>query len=389
MAIILACMVIPSLFEMEFLDFFDITINYGDTVLFGILIISGLLPWKVFDKYLNRNNEGQLYCTKTGIKLFKSINIFLISSSLYCICYLLPYAIRGVTMDAVELRNQLQAGEYLLPKSIFTTICVGLAGFNIYCISMFYISLCFKELKKYSLLLVFSSFSNLISAAAFAGRDQFVVFITFYLVFYLIFKPFLNINLRKKVKKALFVMGVAAGLVLGTITVARFYSDNNSKNTDYLLVGTLGYIAEQPLVFNSCIEKTTTFTGIKKSFPLVDSILQLPSQENIYREPFNWQFGTMYGSFYKMFGWSSLIIISLIYCLYYTITISYLAKKRNFVALILMFTVYLYLEVTGIFYLKAAGTILINLFYIILSILPLFIGNYIKILPSKCNASVG
>lgn len=383
----LCCMVLPLLIYPDFLEWFDITINFVYTVIFGILIISGLIPWMKFDRFIKRQSGKKLYCSPRNISKIKLINNILILTSIYCIVYLVPYAILGILMDAADLRSQLQDGDFLLPESIFTTLSVGFAALNIYCILMFYISFCFDELRKYRILLFISSLSNIVSAAAFAGRDQFVVIIIFYIVFFLIVKPFLNSKIQQKLRKVIIIMTLIAGTALVTFTMSRFWlhdhGRSDDKDIDYLLVGTVGYIAEQPLVFNSYIEKETIHHGIKKSFPLINNIFDLPAKESWNREPYSWQFGTMYAAFFSMFGWPSMILGALIFWGYYTWGMERFIRQRKLFPLLLLFCVYLYLEVTGIFYLKAAGSAMINLFYIVLSIIPFFIGDYIKLRPNE------
>ena len=379
MFLMLLCMIIPNLIGAEFLEFFDITINYFDTLIFGFLIVSSLIPWINFDKYISKSNKYVLHCTPSNLHKIKLISIFLILSSLYSIAYLAPFAYIGLTMDSIQVRAMLSEGGSILPANIFTTISIGLSAFNIYCILFFYIAFCFNELKRYRLFLFISSLSNVVSATTFAGRDQFVVVILFFCIFYIALSPFFLKSIQKKVKRVIIIALIAAGSVMSIFTVARFYSKSYTNDTDYLLVGTLGYIAEQPLVFNSYIEKEHTFIGIKKAFPLIDNILELPSKERETKQPFNWQFGTMYASFFTMYGWSSLIIMALVYWSFYTYGIKYLIRQNKFFNVLLFFCVYLYIEITGIFYLKAVGTILINLFYMTLSIAPLFMRNMIDL----------
>lgn len=377
---ILACMVIPCLFNSKFLEFFDITVNLPYTIIFGFFIISGLMPWKIFDRYLYKKKNSYITCSPRNIKKLKKICFVLIVLSLFSIIYLLPYAILGLMLDTVEVRQDLLNGNFLLPNSILTTLSVGFAGLNIYCILFFYLSYCLEQLKRYRILLLISSSSNVVAAATFAGRDQFVVIIIFYIVFYFIFRPFFNEIIQKKIKRFIVITMVIVGAILSTLTLSRFWSaGRNDDSINFLLVGTLGYIAEQPLVFNSYIEKEKEFTGIKKSFPLIDYFLDLPSKERRSREGYRQQFGTMYASFYSMFGWSSMIFGAAIFFLYYYCGMKYLVRRNRFFPLLLFFCVYLYLEITGIFYLKAEGSVMINLFYIVLSIFPFFIGNYVKL----------
>lgn len=377
--VVLACMVIPNLIGCKFLEFFDITINYFDTFIFGLLIISGLVPWLYYDRYLTSIKKRELIASKNSIGILKLLCVFLIITSFYCIIYLLPYAIMGVMMDTADLRNQLQNGDYLLPKNIFTTISVGFAAFNIYCIPFFFLTFCIKALKIFRIPLLISSLSNVVSAAAFSGRDQYVVLILFIIIFYIIFKPFIISSYQTKIKRIIFIIGGGAIFVMGIYTTERFFNDKTHNDINYLLVGTVGYIAEQPLVFNSYIEKENDFIGLESKFPLLNDILDLPYKKRSHMQPYTWQFGTMYAAFYSIGGWTSLILFSLSFFMFYSIGMKYLCRRKLFFQSMLLFVVYLYLEITGLFYLKAAGTILINLFYALLSILPFCIGNLVTV----------
>lgn len=222
-----------------------------------------------------------------------------------------------------------------------------------------------------------SSFSYLVNSFAFAGRDGLIILPAFYAVFFILFKTSMKSYILKSVKKTLLVLMILVGVFFIMFTTDRFFSD---KNMNVLYDGTLGYISQQPYVFDSTIKYQNDFHGWELRFPLVNRLLGV-SKYDVERTggDFETQFGTMYSEFYSINGWGSLVLVSFIFVSYYSFAIYYLRKRRKIFGLLMIFTVYLYIVISGLFYCKAGSTVLINVFYIVLSIIPFFFKDYILI----------
>lgn len=371
----LFAMVVPSWFAMHFLDLYIAPyVNYLNVFVMGCLLLLGALPWMAFDR-LKRLRPRSVYVVNDRyIQTIRVIFRFLIVSSLFSICYLLPYAMQGIAMGAQERRTSM-ADVDVLPPSILTTFVVGFAALNIYNILGFYISCIDERLKRYRIWLMVSSLSYVINCFAFAGRDGLILLPTFYVIFFLVFKDSLPERLYAKLRKQLMVLFAFVGFFLASFTASRFFSDDN---VDDMYNGTIGYIAQQPYVFDYTVQDRTDFHGWELRFPIINRILGVPKHD-ITRVggKYDTYFGTMYSEFYSVGGWWSLCLISFVFIAYYTFSISYLRRHNRIFGLLLMFAVYLYIEVTGLFYCKAGSKEMINLFYAGLSILPFFVKNYI------------
>ncbi len=382
--VMLLMMVIPSWLEMNFLKgYIVIETDYFNICVLGILLILGFKPWLEFDKSLRSN--AVIKINPRYIQRFKVIFTILIICSLISIIYLLPYAIEGISAGAKDRRAEIQ-GSTVLPDSFLTTIVVGIAALNIYNALFFFISCLHPVFKRYRIWLMISSLSYIVNCFAFTARDGLIILPIFYIVFFSLFKNSMNLTVLRKIKKLLYVLVALLGLFLVSFTLSRFYAN---KNMDEFYNGTLGYIAEQPYVFDNTIQLQDDFHGFELRFPLINRLFGIPKYEvDRSGTGYETQFGTMYAEFYSIGGWTPLIVVALVFFSYYYLSIKYLYRSRKYFGLILMFTVYLYIEVTGLFYCKAGSTVLINIFYITLSIIPLYIGNYIYYgTNNNCNSN--
>lgn len=288
----------------------------------------------------------------------------------------MPYAIKAVMMGAEETRHMLRE-ESALPPNPLTTFVVGFSALNIYVVLAFYLSSLHESFKKYRIWLFISSFSYIINCFACTGRDGLIVLPAFYACFYIIFKHSINAKVLRTLNYLLVTLGVFVLFFLATFSISRF-GQNNDKNEMYW--GTIGYISQQPYVFDSTIKFQHHFHGYELRFPLVNRILGIPKHE-VVREGggFETEFGTMYAEFYSIGGWEPMLLVASVFVFYYLFAIIYLRNRRRYLGMLLLFTVYLYIELTGLFYCKAGTTILINIFYLVLSIIPLFVRNIITV----------
>lgn len=367
-------MAVPSFFELEFLEkYIEYPIDYTNIFTLGILLLLGFIPWHYFDKYFCNNYVISI--NNEYISILKHIFVFIIIGSLISILYLLPYAIQSMAIGAAEVREYIQE-ESPLPDNFFTTICVGFAALHIYCILFFFISFLTDELKQYRFWLFISSFSYVISCITITARDGFIILPTFYVVFYLIFRKSIPTRNKIKIKRALFLIFGGALIFISIFSLNRFYNKYHDHTT--LLDGTVGYIAQQPYVFDSTVKLQDDFQGYEVRFPLVNRAMGIGEYKVDRLDSwFETCFGTMYADFYNIGGWTPVILVLLVFIIYYRWSLSYCNRNNKPFAMLLIFTVYVYIVLTGIFYCKAGSSISMNIFYITISITPLFIGNYI------------
>lgn len=373
---ILFAMSIPSFFEPNFLNkFIEGPIDYTNIFILGFLLLLGFIPWYYFDKHYGHQihiviNQGYI----TNIKVIFLITII---GSLFSILYLSPYAIRGIVTGALDMREYIQE-ESPLPKTFATTIAVGFANIHIFAILFFYISYLSDELKRYRILLFISSFSYIISCMAITARDGLIILPLFYVIFYLIFRSSISSINKTRIKIALFSIAVIIIIFMTSFTLSRFWGQE--QDTEFLQEGTIGYIAQQPYVFNVTVQEQTDFHGWELRFPLINRLIGVGEHE-VYRLDTWYEtcFGTMYADFYNIGGWYPVIGVLLVFILYYWWALSLCHRNDKPFGMLLIFTVYLYIALTGMFYCRAGSAVSMNIFYIAISILPLFIGNYINI----------
>lgn len=370
----LFCMITPCLFEPNWMwNWIETEINYLYILFFGFLLLLSFYPWYIFDKQIVKHKckfEVRQHTVKSLKRLFSIIIIL----SLYSIIYMLPYAIMGYSLGAAEIRVAIR-DKSLLPNSIFTTLAVGFASLNIYCILFFFLSFLSPLLSKYRIWLFISSLSYIVASGATMGRDGLIILPVFYIIFYLLFRNSYSYAVQKRIKKSIIIAICGMGAILSIITASRFYTKGNA---DDVFSGTIGYITQQPYVFNTTIIKQNDFHGFELRFPLLNRLIGIPQHEVSRTWGYEMQFGTMYSEAYSMFGWSSLLTLAIIFCIYYSFSMRFLLRKSKTFPALLMFTVYIYIIVTGLFYLKAGSSVLNNIFFISLSIIPFFVKNYLK-----------
>lgn len=343
-------------------------------VAFGLCLAAGFLPWYAFDKW---SASRVFYVPDSAVALLERIFFLIILGSLYSLIYLTPYALRSLAMGAAETRAALYGGEgSILPKSIFTTLAVAVAGFSVYDVLFFFVSCLHPALQKYRVWLILSSLSYIANSFAFTARDGLIIIPCFYVVFYLIFSKSLQWDLRKKIKKQILVVVALAGIFMGAFSMSRFYAE---QDVNKLYQGTVGYLAQQRHVFDATIEGQDDFWGFECRFPLVNRLLGVSEYEVNRRDnSFEWSFPTMYGEFYDAFAWPGLILMTLVFAGYYYFAIKWCERSNKGMSTLLMFTVYLFIAITGMFYTRAGGSVTNNIFYLTLSIIPFFMPRLVE-----------
>ena len=285
-------MLLPSWLEMYFLkQYIPNQVNYFNIFIFGMLLVIGSLPWLSFDKYLLKNK--QILVNQHYIKSLKIIFILIIICSLFSIAYLIPYSIDGIIAGAADRRIEIKESG-ILPENFLTTFVVGIAALNIYNILFFFISCLDERLKKFRIWLLISSMSYIFNCMAFTARDGLIILPLFYIIFYIIFRNSIDVKLLKHINKILAIALSVVAVILIAFTLSRFYAD---KNLDEFFNGTLGYIAQQPYVFDSTVQLQKDYHGFELRFPLINRLLGIEKYD-IDRSDnlFETQFGTMYSS---------------------------------------------------------------------------------------------
>ena len=357
--------------------------NIDNVIIFAICLCVGYIPWNVFDK---RIKNICFEIPQSAIRPIKWINLFLILISTYSILYLSPYAMQGLILGADNVRQNLYSGEGgLVPNSIFTTIAAAGAGLYIYCVLFFFISSLSDELKKFRIWLVISSLSYIVNCFAFTLRDGLIFTPLYYIAIFLVFRGSMNFDLRKKVKKQIKKIILIAASFLLIFSISRFgKSEDKEQAIAGIYGGTVGYISQQPYVFDATVTEQDDFWGFECRYPLINRLLGI-SEYKVNRSDhwFEWSFGTMYSEHYSAFGWHGVFWITLIYVLFYSLGIKYLFSRQRYFAALLLFSVFIYIAISGMFYTRVGTNVNLNIFYFSLSLIPFIVPNYLNIVEDK------
>ena len=369
-------------YPLPLMDLVPDVFNLSNILLFALLMVLAVLPWLIVDKLIKR--RPLLYVDDISIKTIKTVNMILIILPAYSIIYSMPYALLAASMGADNVRTVVSDGS-LMPPTIYTTFAVGFASFSPIIVLMFYISLLDNRLKKYSFWLTISSMSILVTNMASAARDAFIFIPFTYLCFYFLFR----FSLGEKTKKNLKMFGVIAlvfiAIVLGGITIARFYND--SHDSSRLVYGTWGYFYQQPYVFDHIIEQTQYFYGFNRRLKFLRGFFDIGGSEYSVStaNKVDYMFGTQYAEFYQMAGYTTLFVGFVFFLLLFYNILSYHYRRKNYFALLVAFCIYFIFTFSGLFYFRYGGNNSEFFFYMGILIITFLLPNILKIKLLKIN----
>lgn len=304
-------------------------------------------------------------------KFLHFIMITMVVLGIFSFIYQFPYAIQGLIIGAVELRNQMNTeGFQLLPKSPFTTLAVATSYFYLFYIAFFFLAIVQKRhyVIRYGLLI--GSLSYIISGLAFTTRDVFVFYALGFLFIYFYFSNLLEQKIQQKIKIIMSILLVSLLFGIYFISAQRFSGE--SKH-DSISEGTIGYVAQQPFVFAETIEQQTKFYEGNLRFPIFKSFYS-ETKEIKRTKQYEWSFGTFIKDFYAEGGFVFLTVMTLLLVPFFFIKLRY-QYKNNFYQRLIISLFYFQFMSMGLFYFKMgnrAGNI-----YILLLIL-LYIVAYFR-----------
>lgn len=345
-------------------------------VVFIILLLTTMIPWLKFDKWSLSKSQFQL--TEYGVSTIRTVCNIVIVSSVFSILYVMPYAFKSFAIGAAEIRTYL-ADLKVLPESPLTTFAIGVGSISPLFITLFFLTMMDMRLKKFQNWIFLSCFTYIFTSMPFMARDGYVKLPIIFIVNYLVFKSSLDLDSYKKIKRyAVVLLSLSVGLI-SIYSFSRFFSNSPDK-WDSLMSGTWGYLYQQPYVFDRTIEMQDNWHSVSLRFPILNQIFGIGSAFEVKRiYDFETMFGTMLSEFYSISGWDSLIISTLIYVSFYSFCLDRLMALKNTTGIVLMFMVYIMLQVSGLFYFMYGGTSL-NYLIIVLSLAPLFLKKNIIIL---------
>lgn len=346
------------------------------TILFALLLLSAIIPWLNFEKYLK--TIKRLNINPSCIPTLRIAIIVMTLLSAFAIIYTIPYAIVAYRMGAADIRWFIR-DQSLLPESPLTTVAVGVGLIAPVYIFFFFLSLLTPALHRYSKYLFVGSLTYLVTSAAFQARDGFVFIPLTYFFLYQVFKKSLPRHSKEYLKRAFkFVLPILLTGIL-VISFDRFFEKGSSDAYKTLIGGTWGYFYQQPYVFDVNLQYMQHFQGLGHRFELISVIFNLPySTDYAPNYQFEWMFGTMYSSFYSASGWGSLLTASVFFSLSWLIVLRRLCRSHNHMGALLVFSLYIYFLISGLFYFRFSA-MNITIVYLVLIAVSYSLNNYILV----------
>lgn len=349
----------------RYVHYYSTLYNANYILLFAVLMVMTLIPWLRFDKEYCYWNTISVKDEYLGIlKIIFIINILL---GLFSVVYSLPYALMALSMGADDVRLYISDASFY-PKNMLTTICVGIGYLTPIQILLFFISLLHTKLRKYSILLFLTSLSYLVTMLPYAARDGFIFIPLTYIFAYKVFSPSIPQKLKQKIRISALVIG---GIVLfGVLFISyqRFYLNAKSgmNSFDSMIYGTWGYFFQQPYVFEQTISYDASDMGFGRRFEIINMLFDVPKL-NYTLDPLTTSFGTMYAEFYNCYGWSTLIGFSFFYYASFYFLLKLHIIRRNYFSTLLVFIIYLYYTISGLFYYKMYILAVTELYLVVLA----------------------
>lgn len=232
-------------------------------------------------------------------------------------------------------------------------------------------------------LLLFSSTGYIINVLASIGRDGFVLWTLSYVFTYILFRKFMTINQKAKMKQLGYYLIGIFSLIFIPITVSRFYTGG-----DYFSVinAIISYFGQEFGNFNNIYNTIpNTIDGFSRLFPIFDigsnkkealSLLEKNAYYiSIYKIDIN-VFTTFIGDFYLYIEAKILFLLSAFYSIFLYF-VFYRNKKVSFGKIILI-VFFSQIPLHGLFYYKLAYVVC-NLYMISIVILSLLFYKKIVI----------
>lgn len=367
----------------DYINYVSKQYDLSNIILFSVLMIITLIPWIKFDSWLKR--VDCIRVCPAYIKLFKTTFSALFLLCLFAIIYALPYGITALSMGGNDIRTM--EGDGLLPHTFATTICTGAGCLTPVTILAFYITLIEPRLKAYIVPMFIASLTYLFTSMPSCARDGYIYIPLTYLFMYKIFKNSLSINGKTMLKKLAVFSLVGGLLVFLAITLDRFVGTEKGGNAQYgFIYGTWGYFFQQPYVFDQVLQHFTRFFGFNRRLKFLVPITGISGFEydTRYADSFEWSFGTMYAEFYEMGGYIALFFMTIVFISIFWFFIAKHIRKKHTIALMIVFSIYLYHVITGLFYYRLGMNESETLLYVFLVLFAFLVPKVLTVEYKKC-----
>lgn len=329
------------------LQYFTKTYSIYTVILFSILMLIVIIPWKIYDKWMK---NVIIEVNQNYIKLIKTSLLILGILSIISILYCLPYAIKAMIMGGHEVRTGTEGG--LLPANSLTTLVSAVAGLSPFGILFFFITMLEKKLRKYSLLTLLLPIASIVHSMACAARELYIYLPITFIILYLMFFRSLSHKDTQKIKRIGMIMLIFLIIFFVTISISRF----GEVGSDSFISGTWGYIYQQPYVFDQNLRYFNNFYEFDRRLMFLGTLLGIGDKSYEFYDPIEWSFGTMYSEFFQMFGYKSLFIGSICYFLFFYIMSIKSIRKNSPFTVVINFTLFIWFTISGLFYFRYGDT---------------------------------
>lgn len=284
---------------------------------------------------------------------FEFIVTILSIGALFSIIYLAPYAIRSLSVDASVIRKQIME-EGVLPPSIFTTLAVGFPSFYYLYAFIFYVYLVQKKGTWKRIFMLIGVLSIVVNVLTVAGRDGVLLALLAMLIGFFLFEPLIEKKTRRLLIRSFTIISTLFFAIIVSITIERFISYGGDDYFKIFKIGFIGYLGMQPYIFNEYINVHENFNFGTTHFPLITNVLGIdPPSYYGERKPYTWMFGTFLTAFYSVSGFSSLIILTAFFWLYFNKYVNKIKKyKVNYITIFLFYGLLFHFLVSGLFYFR-------------------------------------
>jgi len=236
----------------------------------------------------------------------------------------------------------------------------GKVGVNFEHVLFFAVPLSFYHLSKrekhISFLLLLVSFSVLFHSLRMGERQSILLWLSYVVMSYLIFKPVLSNKVKKHIGRLLLFSSLLLGLILALITFSRFGEDGN----DRLLQSLYAYSGEQPYNAAFFLEKLSQNTlGGKLNFSFLFGEQSIYIINDFFTTDFYLNsFSSIVGSYYKDFGYYTILVSISVSSFFF-----YLMKRvkiNNTLLFLYIYCIYFNMMFVGVFYNKYTNPTLIR-----------------------------
>lgn len=338
-------------------------------LIFDFFLLAYLMPFRQF----NETKIKKLVLPNR--KFLDGFSVIIIILSLYSI-FFYSKSVVGVFTSG-SLKDLRDSHELMFETGVFATIGSVASENYMFAIALFFIYTIIGNSRKRCFLLLISSLSKPVHVLAFVGRDGVVSWIFTFIFCYAFFKPYMDVNLQKKILQFMVRLGIVLLLPFVLITISRFSSSDSG--TGGSIISYLGHAFLQgPLFFG--IENKPLNLG--SGFPLFCEITGMDKVEGFGRgfvgEWCSWKFGTFVTSLYMSLDVGGFVVLTiLVYMFFHFVLILGRSKMKIDFGQLIIYLFYFQIISQGVFYFRQC-TRGGNLFIITTLVIALFIRFYIK-----------